>query len=63
MHIKKQKRKERIEIEKMKEDKIENLAVDSIPEKKEEIKKRRRTNNYHKRIKNEEKTEIKNELK
>ncbi len=47
----------------MKEDKIENLAVDSIPEKKEEIKKRRRTNNYHKRIKNEEKTEIKNELK
>ncbi len=47
----------------MKEDKIENLAVDSIPEKKEEIKKRRRTNNYHKRIKNEGKIEIKNETK
>ena len=47
----------------MKDDKIENLAVDSIPEKKEEIKKRRRTNNYHKKTKSEEKTEIKNELK
>lgn len=63
MHIEKQKREERIEKEKMKEDKIENLAVDSIPEKKEEIKKRRRTNNYNKRVKNEEKTEIKKEFK
>ena len=41
----------------MKEDKIENLAVDSIPEKKEEVKKKRRTNNYHKRVKKEEKIE------
>ncbi len=47
----------------MKEDKIENLVEDSIPEKKEEMKKRRRTNNYNKRVRNEEKTEIKNELK
>ncbi len=41
----------------MKEDKIENLAIDSIPEKKEEVKKKRRTNNYHKRVKKEEKIE------
>ncbi len=47
----------------MKEDKIENLSIDSIPEKKEEIKRRRKTNNYNKRVKNEEKTEIKNEFK
>lgn len=47
----------------MKEDKIENLSIDSIPEKKEEIKKRRKTNNYNKRVKDEEKTEIKNEFK
>ena len=47
----------------MKEDKIENLAVDSIPEKKEEIKKMRRTNNYHKRVKKEDKIELKEELK
>ena len=60
---KKQKREERIEKEKMKEDKIENLAVDSILEKKEEVRKRKRTNNYHKKIKNEEKAEIKNEFK
>ncbi len=63
MYIKKQKREERIEKEKMREDKIENLTVDSIPEKKEEVKKRRRTNNYNKRVKNEEKTEIKKEFK
>lgn len=41
----------------MKEDQIENLVLDSIPEKKEEIKKRKRTNNYHKRVKKEEKIE------
>ena len=63
MYIKKQKREERIEKEKMREDKIENLTVDYIPEKKEEVKKRRRTNNYNKRVKNEEKTEIKKEFK
>lgn len=47
----------------MKEDKIENPVVDSILEKKEEIRKRRKTNNYNKRVKNEEKTEVKKEFK
>lgn len=41
----------------MNEEKIENLAIDSIQEKKEEIKKKRRTSNYHKRTKKEEKIE------
>ena len=47
----------------MKEDKIENPVVDSILEKKEEIRKRRKTNNYNKRVKNEEKAEVKKEFK
>lgn len=41
----------------MEQDKIEDLVIDSIQEKKEEIKKKRKTNNYHKRVKKENKIE------
>ncbi len=41
----------------MKDEKIENLLVDSVQEKKQEVKKKRRTNNYHKKPKKEDMVE------
>lgn len=41
----------------MEEQKIGNLAIDSVLEKKPEVKKRRKTNNYSKKVKKEDKIE------
>ena len=41
----------------MEEEKIGNLAIDSVQEKKTEVKKKRKTNNYHKKTKKEEKVQ------